>query len=502
MSTLGDLLAEHTVLPGNAVDHLHAVVGEWQLLADLSFADFLMWVRRDDGAVVCVAQVRPNTAPTVLLADAVGTLNQGDQMPVVTDAFNSGAIGRQNPVDHKDLPGDPRSLNVEAVPVSYNNNVVAVLTHQTALVGRNASPLESAYLECAGDLLLMLSEGTFPNVGDVAMSRSSPRVGDGFIRLNGTGIVTFASPNAISAYHRMGLAAELEGHNLVTVTRPLISDPFEAQELADHVRDSLSGGSSMRMEVDAGGAAVLLRTLPLVVHGDAVGAGVLIRDVTEVKRRDRALLSKDATIREIHHRVKNNLQTVAALLRLQARRTNNAEGREALIESVRRVSSIALVHDALSMSVDEEVNLDEVVDRILPIMNDVATPDVSDTPIRVSRVGELGVLDADRATALIMVITELVQNAIEHAFDKSTERGCVTIRAERSARWLDVVVHDDGRGLPEGFSLEKSDRLGLQIVRTLVSAELDGSLGMHEVDTGGTDVVLRVPIGRRARLAQ
>lgn len=498
MSTLGDLLAEHTVLPGNAVDHLHAVVGEWQMLADLSFADFLMWVRRDDGALVCVAQVRPNTAPTVLLADAVGTLNQAHEMPVVTNAFDSGAIGRQSPAGQQDSFG----LNVEAVPVRYNNNVVAVLTHQTALGDRNASPLESAYLDCAGDLLLMLSEGTFPNVGDVAMSRSSPRVGDGFIRLDGTGTVTFASPNAISAYHRMGLAAELEGHNLVAVTRPLISDPFEAQELADHVRDSLAGGSSMRMEVDAGGAAVLLRTLPLAVHGNAVGAGVLIRDVTEVKRRDRALLSKDATIREIHHRVKNNLQTVAALLRLQARRTNNAEGREALIESVRRVSSIALVHDALSMSVDEEVNLDEVVDRIIPIMNDVAAPVDSDSPIRINRVGELGVLDADRATALIMVVTELVQNAIEHAFDRSTQQGCVTIRAERSARWLDVVVHDDGRGLPEGFSLEKSDRLGLQIVRTLVSAELDGSLGMHEVSTGGTDVVLRVPIGRRARLAQ
>ena len=383
MSTLGDLLAEHTVLPGNAVDHLHAVVGEWQLLADLSFADFLMWVRRDDGALVCVAQVRPNTAPTVLLADAVGTMNQGHEMPLVTDAFNSGSIGRQTPAGQQDSHG----LNVEAVPVRYKNDVVAVLTHQTALAGRNASPLESAYLDCADDLLLMLSEGTFPNVGDLAMSRSSPRVGDGFIRLDGTGVVTFASPNAISAYHRMGLAAELEGHNLVGVTRPLISDPFEAQELADHVRDSLAGGASMRMEVDAGGAAVLLRTLPLVVHGDAVGAAVLIRDVTEVKRRDRALLSKDATIREIHHRVKNNLQTVAALLRLQARRTNNAEGREALIESVRRVSSIALVHDALSMSVDEEVNLDEVIDRILPIMNDVATVD---TPIRINRRRRVG----------------------------------------------------------------------------------------------------------------
>ncbi|MDX1888624.1 sensor histidine kinase [Mycolicibacterium sp. 050158] len=500
MSTLGDLLAEHTMLPGSAVDHLHAVVGEWQLLADLSFADYLMWVRQDDGLLVCVAQVRPNTAPTVLLADAVGTVNTASDMPVVVEAFQSGHIGRESDAGQADSPPEGRWLNVEAVPVRHGQQVVAVLTHQTALVDRRkASPLERAYLDCAADLLRMLSEGTFPNVGDLAMSRSSPRVGDGFIRLDVGGEVSFASPNAISAYHRMGFTAELEGHNLVTVTRPLMSDPFEAQELANHVRDSLSGGSSMRMEVDAGGAAVLLRTLPLVFDGEAAGAAVLIRDVTEVKRRDRALLSKDATIREIHHRVKNNLQTVAALLRLQARRTNNAEGRDALIESVRRVSSIALVHDALSMSVDEEVNLDEVVDRIVPIMNDVASVG---RPVRINRVGDLGVLDADRATALVMVITELVQNAIEHAYDSTSDNGSVTIRAERSSRWLDVVVHDDGRGLPEGFSLEKSDSLGLQIVRTLVSAELDGSLGMHAVPTGGTDVVLRVPIGRRGRMAQ
>jgi two-component sensor histidine kinase len=499
MSTLGDLLAEHTVLPGSAVDHLHAVVGEWQLLADLSFADYLMWVRREDGGLVCVAQCRPNTAPTVLLSDAVSTTAPSDELPLVAAAFQSGAIGREDdPSPVLAIP--PSGLNVEAVPVRHGDAVVAVLTHQTALAAlRTSSPLEQAYLDCAGDLVHMLSEGTFPNVGDVAMSRSSPRVGDGFIRLDVNGDVAFASPNALSAYHRMGLTLELEGHNLVAITRPLISDPFEAQELSEHVRDSLAGGSSMRMEVDAGGAAVLLRTIPLVVHGVAAGAAVLIRDVTEVKRRDRALLSKDATIREIHHRVKNNLSTVAALLRLQARRTNTAESREALMESVRRVMSIALIHDALSMSVDEEVNLDEVIDRILPIMNDVAS---IDAPIKIARVGALGVLDADRATALIMVVTELVQNALEHAFDPGTAHGCVTIRAERSARWLDVVVHDDGRGVPDGFSLEKSDRLGLQIVRTLVSAELDGSLGLHEVPGGGTEVVLRVPIGRRPRLAQ
>ncbi|QEX91071.1 two component sensor kinase [Mycobacterium tuberculosis] len=498
MSTLGDLLAEHTVLPGSAVDHLHAVVGEWQLLADLSFADYLMWVRRDDGAYrVGMHHRRPGVRPALRNAHQ-DTVVAANSMPLVAATFSGGvpgregAVGQQNSCQHD-------GHSVEVSPVRFGDQVVAVLTrHQPELAARRRSGhLETAYRLCATDLLRMLAEGTFPDAGDVAMSRSSPRAGDGFIRLDVDGVVSYASPNALSAYHRMGLTTELEGVNLIDATRPLISDPFEAHEVDEHVQDLLAGdGKGMRMEVDAGGATVLLRTLPLVVAGRNVGAAILIRDVTEVKRRDRALISKDATIREIHHRVKNNLQTVAALLRLQARRTSNAEGREALIESVRRVSSIALVHDALSMSVDEQVNLDEVIDRILPIMNDVASVD---RPIRINRVGDLGVLDSDRATALIMVITELVQNAIEHAFDPAAE-GSVTIRAERSARWLDVVVHDDGLGLPQGFSLEKSDSLGLQIVRTLVSAELDGSLGMRDARERGTDVVLRVPVGRRGRL--
>ena len=274
-----------------------------------------------------------------------------------------------------------------AVPVRCGDEVVAVLTNQTCDDGRHiSSRLEESYLDCAARLMDMLAEGTFPGVGDLARSRSSPRVGDGFIRLDMDGVVTYASPNALSAYHRMGLAAELEGHNLVAISRPLISDPFDAQELAAH-----RGVAGRRPGNEIGdrrrGAAVLLRTLPLVVHGTPAGAAVLIRDVTEVKRKDRALLSKDATIREIHHRVKNNLQTVAALLRLQARRTNNAEAREALTESVRQVAAIAQVHEALSMSVDEEVNLDEVIDRILPIMNDVARVDA---PVRISRAGSLG----------------------------------------------------------------------------------------------------------------
>jgi two-component sensor histidine kinase len=162
---------------------------------------------------------------------------------------------------------------------------------------------------------------------------------------------------------------------------------------------------------------------------------------------------------------------------------------------VRRVTSIAAVHEMLSMSVDEEVDLDEVIDRLLPIMADVAT--VHTQQIEVRREGSLGVFSAERATPLVMVMTELVQNAIEHAFEPGT-RGRVTIRSHRSARSLDVVINDDGRGLPPGFNLNRSDRLGLQIVRTLVTAELGGTIELVPSDNGsGTDAVLRLPLGRR-----
>src|SRR5699024_3050281 len=149
----------------------------------------------------------------------------------------------------------------------------------------------------------------------------------------------------------------------------------------------------------------------------------------------------------------------------------NSAAQLALQESVRRVTSIALVHETLSMSVDERVDLDDVVDRVIPMMSDLAT---AESGVKVRREGRFGVVAAELATPLVMVLTELVQNALEHAFPPG-QGGEVVVQAERSARWLDAVITDDGRGLPEGFSLEEAEHLGLQIVRTLVESELRGS---------------------------
>ena len=487
MSTLSALLATHTDLPGAAVDHLQRVVGEWQLLADLSFADVLLWVDAEPGGIVCVAQCRPTTASTVIPEDAVGIVVSADEHPYVRKAFESGDIVTVR-------RGSSDSIHLrQAVPVRWDGKVVAVLSRDAARVSRrSASALETAYLECADALYRMISEGTFPTPEARSDTKSSPRAGDGFIRLDREGRVVYASPNALSAYHRMGFNSDLLGQDLVETTRGLVTDPFESEDVSEYLRGAVHGRLGQRMEVEARGATVLIRALVLTPGGRIEGAAVVIRDVTEVKRRDRALLSKDATIREIHHRVKNNLQTVAALLRLQARRTGNVEAKEALGEAVRRVTSIALVHEALSMSVDEEVDLDGVFDQLIPIVMDVSAVG---SQIQVRREGNLGVFPADRATPLVMVLTELVQNAVEHAFDPGVH-GTVTVMAKRSARWLDVVVRDEGKGLPEGFRLEDSDRLGLQIVRTLAAAELGGALELAANETGGTDARLRLPLGK------
>ncbi len=493
MSTLSELLAEYTELTGSAGAHLQRVVAEWQLLADLSFADLQMWVHSqhgsDEGAtqMVCVAQCRPNTAPTVFPADVVGTSIVVSENPQVFGALADGRILREE---------DPTwvgsvAIRREAVPVRFDGAVIAVLARAINLTQpRLPSPLELSYQDCANDLCQMVSEGTFPQYEGNPRGLSTPRTGDGFIRVDEHGLVQYASPNALSAYHRMGWTSELGGNDLAEVTVSLLTDPFESEEAAAMLRAAVGGEAGMRIEADAHRATVLIRAVPLRPRGALVGAVILVRDVTEVKRRDLALISKDATIREIHHRVKNNLQSVSALLRLQARRTTNTEARRALGEAVRRVASIALVHELLSGSVDEEVDLDTVIDQLVPVMADVAS---GGSQVTVRRVGQIGVLKSDLAMPMVMVLTELIQNAVEHGFAPE-QSGRVLIDTSRSTRELVITVHDNGIGLPDDFDPAQSDRLGLQIVHTLVQIELAGQLELRAGATGGTSAILTVPL--------
>jgi hypothetical protein len=250
----------------------------------------------------------------------------------------------------------------------------------------------------------------------------------------------------------------------------------------------------METEIDANGSVVQLRTIPLVVHGGRSGALILLRDVTELRNRERELITKDATIREIHHRVKNNLQTVAALLRLQARRSAAPEARAALAEAVRRVGSIAIVHETLSEAAEEIVDFDDVASRVAMMAGEVS---MAETRVIPSLRGKFGRLPAATATPLALVLTELMQNALQHGLSRpvaDNDFGTLLVTASREDNRLAVSVADNGSGLPPGFDLDQATSLGLQIVRTLVVGELGGSLEIGSRDGGGTIVSVELPV--------
>ncbi|MDQ0293291.1 two-component sensor histidine kinase [Streptomyces sp. DSM 41037] len=487
MPSMNELVRQHTALGDTDLEWLHLLVSEWQLLSDLSFADLILWVPTRDGTrYVSVAQMRPNTGPTSYQDDMVGHLVPRGRRPMLDLALDEGRIVREgDPEWREEVP-----VRVESIPVCREDRILGVIARNTNLLTvRTPSRLELTYLQSASDLAQMIATGAFPFADQQGDTDVSPRAGDGLIRLDADGIVQYASPNALSAYHRLGLAADLVGHHLGQTTTELAP----ARGAVDEAMVKLASGYAPReAEVEGNGGVIQLRAIPLRPKGAHIGSLVLLRDVTELRRRERELMTKDATIREIHHRVKNNLQTVAALLRLQARRIESERGREALVEAVRRVGSIAIVHETLSQNLDERVEFDEIADRVLAMVAEIS-------PGRVEgrRTGRFGILDAEVATPLSMVLTEVLQNALEHGFGPG-ETGEVEVSAVRGGTRKDarllITVQDNGVGLPEDFDAHTAGNLGLQIVRTLVEGELGGTFDMSGAPGGGTRVLLDIPV--------
>jgi two-component system, sensor histidine kinase PdtaS len=487
MPTLSELSRAHTDLDDEDVAWLALLLADWQIIADLSFADLVLWLPDRAGLGFWAAgQMRPTTGPTAYVEDVLGTFVPDGRRRLIDDAWRTGRVARAgDPELHDAVP-----VRLEAIPVRRDDRVLGVITRSTNLMGvRTPSQLELAYLTTAAELTRMIGDGLFPFAGQRSDHTDSPRVGDGFLRLDGAGVVTFASPNAVSVFRRLGLAHDLVGRDLAATARALV--PADLRPDEETVSAVLSGRRPRDLEMTDGETVVIARSLPLLAPGDAgprhTGACVLVRDVTDLRRRDRELVTKDATIREIHHRVKNNLQTVAALLRLQARRVSTGESRDALTEAERRVAAIALVHEMLSHALDETVDFDEIADRLRTTICELAAPgDGSGGRVTSSRHGGFGHVSGELATTLAMVLNELLQNAVEHAFPGGS--GHVRLRVSRRRDELAVVVSDDGQGLPAQLRPGDGSSLGLSIVRALVEGELHGSLELGDDDGGGTSV--------------
>ncbi len=212
----------------------------------------------------------------------------------------------------------------------------------------------------------------------------------------------------------------------------------------------------------------------------------------EVRAREAAEGELDLRRRmmlEMHHRIKNNLQTVADLLSLEMTRTNGRTPAESLRESVARIKSIAAAHELLSPDQIAATDVTELAQRVAD--SAYASQVRPDQTIRVQVQGPPILLPSKSATAFALVINELVQNALEHGLARQTQ-GAIEITLDQNEEEVRVQVRDDGAGLPPNFDIGKNAGLGLRIVRTLVEKDLHGSLAL--VNAGGACAEISFPV--------
>lgn len=489
MGQLDDLVRGRTILSSAQVHRLHELTADWQMLADLSFADLILWapLRKDNKSWpmghIAVAHIRPTTASTVFAHDVIGDEIAWGVRGRIDAALSNGEIIRDSePEQIGEL-----MIKEETIPVTYEAQVIATISrHRNADLMRSPSRLELNYREIAHNLYRMVAEGTFPYPDAKSLFNPLPRVGDGLVRLDVNGVISYASPNARSAFNRLGWTNELESYSLGEVAELLTANRAEAHE--EGLKSSLSGKLLRRVECENEDGTIDLLVMPLIQGKNRIGAIVLLHNITEVRRRDKELITKDATIREVHHRVKNNLQTVSALLRLQSRRVEDPIASSALEEAVRRIGSIAMVHETLSGSTEETVAFDEVLERLISNARELS-PRLN--AITIAREGNVGTLEPRLATPLALVVTELIHNALEHGL--AVKGDVLRIVVDRDDDEISIRIFDNGVGLPVDFDLAASANLGLQIVRTLTENELKGEINLHS-GPEGTSALVRFPV--------
>lgn len=490
MSTFS-LLAKRANLEEADIDHLQRLTSSWGMLADLCFSDLVLYAplrvaeQGEEAAVsgvpefIILAQVRPATAQTSIPDDLVGTGGNPDEVSFVAQGFLSEMLVFRESIS----PDGGEWIVSQCIPVRRAGKVVAILDRRHITSARLVhGELERTYIRLFEQFAQMISDGVFPFEGTDL--EEAPRVGDGVLVLDAHKQILFMSPNAASAMHRLGLHLIKKG-DLFADTGLQFSAPDRAYASHRPVIEEIE----QRADV-----TLMMHAIPLLEQGEVTGVLVLLRDISELRRRDRMLLSKDATIREVHHRVKNNLQTISSLLRLQARRVGPSQGQDALKEAERRIRSIAVVHEILSREIGDQVSFPEIVSAIVRLAEESIMPSL---PVKIVVTGSASDLDARVATPLALVLAELIQNSIDHAFGSSFgaqngEIGLVEVFLDQQDDVLDMIVADNGVGFPEGFDPEKTLSLGLLIVGDIVVSQLGGTMDIR--NDNGARIVLTIPL--------
>jgi len=296
----------------------------------------------------------------------------------------------------------------------------------------------------------------------------STYLNDAIIYFSENGTSVYANPKARLLYENLGYRDVIIGMKFENLVLGVIK-----------VEDVISNDYMEFNDLAIGNYVLKVQYSTMKEHNKFMGIVMLITDVTEVRNKEKELILKSVAIKEIHHRVKNNLQTIASLLRLQSRRVEDLEVKKMFEESINRTLSIALTHEILANNGVDEVSIKEILEKLVKYTLQAAT--LGYPQIEISVIGDDFNIESDTATSIALVANELLQNCYQHAF-KDNITGNVEIKIERGQLRSKITIEDDGVGVSD--ENEEKYNLGLKIVKSMITDKLGGNFDFKSSSEG------------------
>jgi two-component system, sensor histidine kinase PdtaS len=456
------------------------------ILSDLSRADVLLYCLCSPERAVVLAQARPHSILPIYHEPVVGLHIGPGTEPAVMRAL----LERRRATAEVRRDTGNRGSTVKGAPIvqetyplrAGGGRVVAAVCIETNLIERERHlRRSSAFRRALRQFQAAAMAGVLPGIEQLSPFFEQ----DGLIVLDPQHRIQYISGIATNLYRKLGYAGNL------------LRRRIEDLELDDHslILEAMTKRHCLEREMEVGKLIWTKKAIPLYSPGRGVfrllpregriwrfeGLLLAIHDRTDAQRQEEANRVKVAMIQEIHHRVKNNMQTIASLLRLQLRRADSEEVRRTLQESINRILSVAVIHEFLAHQEARVINIRDVSQRIINQIREGVLD--RERAIRLDLTGPNIYLPTQPATVCALVINELLQNALDHGYDPQ-QGGTITINLQDDGEQVTIAVEDDGEGLPEDFDPGHTGSLGLQIIRALAEGDLKGTFELRSRDKG------------------
>ncbi len=452
---------EYTNLSDSDIRRIKHVANDLPLIADLVRSDvFIDCITNDPDVAIVVAEAKSTTFKSMYEYSVVGELALRENEPAALRTLETGMPTR----DLKAITQENKSVKQNVVPIlNKKREVIGVLITEKDIT-RDVN--ETNKIDVLTETTEQLTETLLDIKGG---NRSlSHYVNDAIIIFNNKGLAIYANPVAEELYQKLGYKDDLVGMDFNNLS-------LDENSMAEIPQET----SLISSEVSVGKLVFQIKYALLKNENAIIGLTMLIKDITEVREKEKELILKSVAMREIHHRVKNNLQTIASLLSLQSRRVKDERVKKAFADSINRMLSIAVTHEILAQNGIDEIDLKEIIVKIKNSTLKFGIPYLKKIDISIN--GDSITISSGKAASIALVVNELLQNSLSHAF-KDKKEGQIEISLQKGILYSSVSIIDNGNGF-DVYEIKK-ESLGLDIVKSIVEDKLQGYLNISSSVSG------------------